>query len=336
MPNRIDRPERRVPGQEGEEHERQRLREGPQRELRHGVGVAQRRDPAVRQRRPQDGVDEDIDLGGREAERDGKHQPADLSNTGIIEAEGGARAPAGSPQRRQLDADVQHRTGHHPNGEGGDAVAGREEGGRHDDGAVVEEWSQRLREEALIGGQDADHHAARTQEDRLQQQDPGKADDHLVVVRAVAEGDQRDVEGRDEEEDRRANGQDHDRRVEDPLGDLQGPLVIPLRQVLGQHRDERRADGAGQQQIEQQIRHAERDAVVVDLVARAKGIGDDQLAHGAEHTAQPVSDENKRRGRRDAPPLAGHWVPLSRSTLECETIPSRVGRVRRAALARVG
>ena len=131
-----------------------------------------------------------------------------------------------------------------------------------------------------------------------------------MVVRAVAEGDQRHVERRDEEEDRRADGQDHDRRVQHPLGDVQGPLMLPLCEMLGKDGDERRADGAGQQEIEQQVRHAECDPVVVDLVAGAEGVGDDQLAHGAQHAAEPVGDQDERRGRRDAPPLARHWVPL--------------------------
>ena len=264
----------------------------------------------MRQRGPQDGVDEDVDLGRSQAERDGKHQAANFSDTRIVEAQGGGRPPAGPPERRELDAEVEHRAGHNADGERSDPVARREERRCHDDGAVIEKWCQCLGEEALIGGQDANHHSARSQEDRLQQQDPREADDDVVVVRAVAEGDQRDVEGRDEEEDRRADGQDHDRRVEYPLGDLQGPLVLTLRQVLGEDRDERRADGAGQEEIEEQVRHAEGDPVVVDLMAGAEGVGDDQLAHGAQHAAEPVGDQDERRGRRDAPPLARHWVPL--------------------------
>jgi len=131
-----------------------------------------------------------------------------------------------------------------------------------------------------------------------------------MIVRAVAEGDQRDVERRHDEEDRRAGSQNQDGRVEHPLGNFQSPLVLPLRQVLGQDRDERRADGAGEQQIEQQVRHPEGDPVVIDLVAGPKDVRDDQFAHGTEHAAEPIGDQDERRGRRDAPPLARHWVPL--------------------------
>ena len=127
-----------------------------------------------------------------------------------------------------------------------------------------------------------------------------------MVVRAVAEGDQRDVEGGDDEEDDRPHCQDHDRGVEDPPRDLAGPLVLASGQVLGEHRDECRADGARQQEIEQEVGDAERHPVVIDLMTGPERTRDHQLAHGAEHAAEAVGDQDERRGRRDAPPLASH------------------------------
>ena len=189
MPNGFDGAERRISGEERKEDERERLREGAQWQLCHGVGVAERGNAAVRQRGPEDGIDEDIHLGRGQAERDRKHQPADFSNARIVEAQGGGRAPAGPPECRELHAEMQQGAGNHPNGQCCHAVAGCENGSRHDDRAVVEKRRERLRQESLIGGQDADHHPARPEKDRLEQQDPGQANDDLVIVRAVAEGD---------------------------------------------------------------------------------------------------------------------------------------------------
>ena len=127
-----------------------------------------------------------------------------------------------------------------------------------------------------------------------------------MVVRAVAEGNQRDVKGGDDEKHDRAQRQDHNGSVEDPPRDLACPLVLARRQVLRQHRDERRADGAGQQEVEQEVGDAEGDPVVIDLMAGPESIRDHQLAYGAEHPAEAVGDQDERCGRRDAPPLASH------------------------------
>ena len=210
---------------------------------------------------------------------------------------------------------MQHGAGDDPDRQRGHPVGRREECGRDDDGPVVEERRHRLGEEALIGGQDPDDHPAGTQEDRLQQEDPGEPDDDLVIVRAVPEGDQRDVERRHDEQQGRAGGQNQDRGVEHPLRNLARPLMLAMGQVLGQHRDKCRADGAGQQEIEEQVRYAEGDAVIVELVVGPEGVRDDQLAHRAQHPTQPIGDQDERRGRRDASPLARHGCHYARRRL---------------------
>jgi hypothetical protein len=142
-----------------------------------------------------------------------------------------------------------------------------------------------------------------------------------VVLGAVAEGDQRHVPGRDHEQHYRAGGQHHDRGIEHARRDFPSTLCLVQRQVLGQHGDERRADRPGEQQVEQQVRHAEGDPVVIELVTGAERVGDNEFADGPQDPTETVSDQDERRGRRDAPPLARHRTPLSPQLGE-----SRVGR----------
>ena len=285
MPDGFQCAERGVARQEREEHEGERLRKGTEGQLRHGVGVAQRGDPAVWQRRPKDGVDEDVHLRGGEAERDRKHQPADFSNAGIVQAEGRSRPPASPPESGQLHAEMQHGASDHPHRQRRDAIPGRENRGGNDDGAVIEKRRERLGQESLIRRQDADHHPAGPEKDRLEQEDPGQADDDLVIVCAVSERDQRDVERGNDEEDGRAERQDQDRGVEDPSRDLPGTLVLTFGQVLRQHRDERRADRARQQKIEQEVGNGEGHPVVIDLMAGPEGVRDHQLARSTKDAA---------------------------------------------------
>ena len=304
MPDGVDRPDRRIACQERKEDEGERLREGAQRQLRDGIGVAQRGHSTIGQRCAQNRVNEDVDLGRRQPQRDREHQAADFAYAGIVHPQPRRRTPAGPPERRQLDGDVEDGAHHDPHGERGHPIAWREEGGRHDDGAVVEERRQRLGEKSLICGENSDHHPAGAEEDWLQQQDPGERHDQLVVGGTVAERDQRHVPGRYHEQHRRPDRQDQDGGIEHPAGDLPGSFRLVLRQMFGEHRDEGGADGAGEQQIEQQVRDAERYPIVVEVVAGAKGVGDNELADRAQNATQPVGDQDERRGRRDAPPLA--------------------------------
>ena len=265
----------------------------------------------MRQRRSQHGIDEDVDLRGRQAKGNGEHQPSDFADAGIAEAERRDRPPAGAPERRELDADMQHRPGHDADGEGADAEVRSKPGGGDDDRDVVEERRKRLREESLVGGEDADHHAPRAQEDWLQQQNASEVRNQFVVAGAVTEGDQRHVKWRDDPEDGGADRDSDDPGIQDPLANLERPLPLVLRQVFRQDGEEGRADRARQQQVEEQVRDRKGDAIVVQLMAGAKDVRDDQFADGTEDPTQSVGDQDERGGRRNAPPLARHRVPLS-------------------------
>ena len=199
---------------------------------------------------------------------------------------------------------MEDRANHHPDGQRSHSITGREQGGRHDDGAVVEKRGQRLGEEALVCGENSDHHPAGAEENRLQQQDPGERHDQLMVFGAITKRDQRHVPGRHDKQHGRPDGQDQDRGIEHPAGDLPGSLRLVLGQILRQHRDEGGADGAREQQIEQQVGDAERHPIVIEVVAGTKRVGDDELADRAQHATQSVGDQDERRGRRDAPPVA--------------------------------
>ena len=83
MPNGVDGADCGISRQEGKEDKGQRLREGAQRQLRDRVGITQRRDSAVGKRCAQNRVDEDVDLGRRQPERDRKHQSADFADARI-------------------------------------------------------------------------------------------------------------------------------------------------------------------------------------------------------------------------------------------------------------
>ena len=184
------------------------------------------------ERGAQNRVDEDVDLGRRQPQRDREHQASDFADPWIVQPQRGRRTPTGPPKRRQLDSDMEDRANHHPDGQRRHSITWREQGSRHDDGAVVEKWGQRLGEEALVCGENSDHHPAGAEENRLQQQDPGERHDQLMVFGAITKRDQRHVPGRHDKQHGRPDRQDQDRGIEHPAGDLPGPLRLVLGQIL--------------------------------------------------------------------------------------------------------
>ena len=101
----------------------------------------------------------------------------------------------------------------------------------------------------------------------------------------------------------------------------------PEWQQAGEHRDERRGDGARGDQLEDEVRDAERGEVGVELGAGAEQVADDDEAHPAEDArGQEGADDDDARARQRA---------ASRSRVLAARLERSDARVR-GAIARCG
>jgi hypothetical protein len=190
-------------------------------------------------------------------------------------------------QPRQLDAQVEQRSGDHTYRQAVHAPTRHQEQRPADDAQIVQEWRQRGQEEMLVCVQHR-HEQPADREDHCGNQDQA----HQV-------SGERLVFGREARRDkgahqcRRENGHDYGDEQRQTKGDVNdradqppGRCAVVLGQIGGQDRQESGGQGAAGDQREQQIGDVESGVVSIQFAARAEGVADDRLAGQTDDLVQ--------------------------------------------------
>ena len=191
----------------------------------------------------------------------------------------------------QLREEVADRTDHDAVCQPLHAIARREDERAEDDAEVVRDGRERGPEESVLRVEDAHRRAAEAEKERLEEQNARQ-----IVARCLLRGGQA---GRDDRADEWPGEEEADRgergeRVEGGIEDAarqhpRGGLFVPFEEA-GEDGDEGRAERAGGDDEEEEIRDAEGGVVGVEIGARAELPRDDHIPQQAEH---PVGDEGE-------------------------------------------
>ena len=197
------------------------------------------------------------------------------------------RRPA---QADGADPDVRDGAGHGAPGRRDDPEALAPEHGPGDDAGRVQDWCQRVEQEAPVG----DQHL--TDDDRAREQqlghavDPRELDVQLLGRRVEPAADLRREPRREQEDRPDRDGDDAHRPGEHrPSEGVGGSRVVAAE--AREDRDEGRGQAGRHEDVEGDLRDPERRVVGIELGAGAVRVGEDAIAHDAQREV----DERERR-----------------------------------------
>ncbi len=178
-----------------------------------------------------------------------------------------------------------------------------------DDRKVIEERRDRRYGELLVAVEDPRHHCAHADEDGADEHDPGQVHAQLGGGRIIEGRDDRHEhrgqDGHDEADGRQAD----EHEVDDAAGERPCLLVLAARPIAGEDRDERRAQRAGDDELEDRVGNAEGGEVRIHLARRAELRPDDEQANPAE---DPAGERGDRQDQAGVEEHAGGGDPLAR------------------------
>jgi len=261
-------------------------------ELHQPEGVAQ---PGRRALHPrgEDGVDEEVHLGGGETDGGRPHQPRDAAQPRVGEVDHQAEAMAELAGRGNLHQELGRAAE-----EGEDRPADHrlllagprpeEEGAAHDGHHVEEGRGEGRRAESLLRVELPHGHRGQRDEGQKGKHDP-RAEDRdvsLSLDRPEARGHGVHDPGREEDPQQGEAADHHQDGADDQVGQADGPLPPLVLQGVGEGGDEGRGERSLREEIAEEVGDAEGDDEGVREGARAEEGREELLADEAEHARE--------------------------------------------------
>ena len=169
-----------------------------------------------------------------------------------------------------------------------------------DDREVVDDRRHGRRGESAAGVEHARGDGPESEEDRAEQHDPGQLDGLVELGTDEAGGDVRDDDRGGDEQGDGEHDQPDEHQVDDRRHDSPGALLLGGREQARDDRDERRRERTGGDQLEDQVRDAERGKERVEL-GRSERAGDDDDADVAEDPRDEERAGHDEPGAGDRP-----------------------------------
>ena len=222
------------------------------------------------------------------------------------------------------------RAGDDADGQPGDAHRWRQEHRGADDREVVDERRERRRTEAVARVQDAGRDRPGGEEQRREDHDPRQLDGRRDRRRAEPLGDGWDEDVGEHEDDRGQDGEDREHQGEDRRHHPPRPLLLVGREEGRDDRHEGRAQGTGGDELEQEVRDAERGEERVELGDVRDRAVDEHVAQVAKDAAGDDRRGDDRAGPRQRPRggLPGPGTRDADGARRPQHRPARVGIAR--------